>query len=290
MSQNVTLLAYVSPVQSLAVEALAGGSSVTAAAKVAGVARETVSRWVHHDPVFIAELQNIRAELALQTRCALEALGMRSIAALREALQNQFMLPSRLRAACAVLKLLGADRAETLAPTTPLEVRLRLGEHEQELQERQARLEASEANAQDTVAVAPESEPTGTEAAATEPEARLSEGSEPASEAVDEPRAAPDSAGSSGPDEPAVQDPANQGLDSAAVQALQQPSAEQPVANHPAADSGRMSPAPAQDAPVPFEDDELSRKMAWDGAGANTTPGNDWGNLHNAERPGEPAW
>ena len=34
------------------------------------MARETVSRWVHHDPVFLAELQNVRAELAIQTRCA----------------------------------------------------------------------------------------------------------------------------------------------------------------------------------------------------------------------------
>ena len=89
MSHNVTLSAMISPTQLLAVEALAGGSSVTAAAKTAGVARETVSRWVHHDPIFLAELHNTRAELAAQTRYALEALGMKAVATLCEALQDQ---------------------------------------------------------------------------------------------------------------------------------------------------------------------------------------------------------
>ncbi len=60
MSQNVTLPATISAAQSLAVEALASGSTVTEAAERAGVARETVSRWVHRDPELIAELQNRR--------------------------------------------------------------------------------------------------------------------------------------------------------------------------------------------------------------------------------------
>jgi hypothetical protein len=44
ISQNVTLSTIVTPAQSLAVAALAGGSTVTEAAKKAGVSRETVSR------------------------------------------------------------------------------------------------------------------------------------------------------------------------------------------------------------------------------------------------------
>jgi hypothetical protein len=75
MSQNVTL-STISPAQLPALQALVSGGSITTAAKEAGVARETVSRWVHRDPVFLAELQNVRAELAIQTRCTLEALGM----------------------------------------------------------------------------------------------------------------------------------------------------------------------------------------------------------------------
>ena len=98
MSQNVTVSTTISLAQSLALEALVSGGSITKAAKEAGVARETVSRWVHHDPAFLAELQNIRAEIAIQTRCALESLGMRAIGVLSDAVSNQFVKPWRLKA------------------------------------------------------------------------------------------------------------------------------------------------------------------------------------------------
>jgi hypothetical protein len=55
-------LAKISPTQELAIAALVTGSTVTEAAEQAAVSRETVSRWVHRDPDFIAELQNTRAE------------------------------------------------------------------------------------------------------------------------------------------------------------------------------------------------------------------------------------
>jgi hypothetical protein len=125
MSQIVTLLAEISPVQSLAIAALTGGATVSAAAAKAGVARETVSRWLHGDPVFIAELQAARSETAAQTRCALEALGKQSVAVLCEALKYP---PSRFKAACVVLKLLGADRAEIVPPPTAEEVQYRISE------------------------------------------------------------------------------------------------------------------------------------------------------------------
>ena len=60
MSQNVTLSTIISPAQVLALQALVSGGSVTTAAKEAGVARETVSRWVHHDPVFLAQFTSTR--------------------------------------------------------------------------------------------------------------------------------------------------------------------------------------------------------------------------------------
>ena len=62
MSQNVTLSTMISPAQWLAMEALVSGGSITKAATEAGVARETVSRWVHHDPVFLAQLHNVQSE------------------------------------------------------------------------------------------------------------------------------------------------------------------------------------------------------------------------------------
>jgi hypothetical protein len=174
MSQNVTLSTTISPVQALALEALVSGGSITKAAKMAGVARETVSRWVHHDPVFLAELRNVRAELAIQTRCALEALGMQAVGVLVNAVQNQFVKPWRLKAACAVLKMVGADRAETLPSTTAEEVRVRFQEREAELQRRQGKVKASEVNHGRSIEVANDSEaaiaaPVPTEAEGTEP-------------------------------------------------------------------------------------------------------------------------
>jgi hypothetical protein len=146
MSQNVTLSTIISPAQVLALQALVSGGSVSKAAKEAGVARETVSRSVHHDPVFLAQLQNVRAELAIQTRCALEALGMHAVGVLASAVQDQFVKPWRLKAACAVLKMIGANRAETLPSTTAEELHVRFQERDAELLERQGKLKASEVN------------------------------------------------------------------------------------------------------------------------------------------------
>jgi hypothetical protein len=142
MSQNVTVSANLSPAQSIAVATLVSGSTITGAAEKAGVSRETVSRWVHRDPLFIAELQNTRAEIAAQTRCALESLGKRSVEVLRDAIQKPVIYPNKLKAACAVLKLLGADRAETVAPTTAEEVSLQLRLREDEVRRYQAQLSA----------------------------------------------------------------------------------------------------------------------------------------------------
>jgi hypothetical protein len=61
MSQNVTLSTTISPAQSLALQALVSGGSITKAAKEAGATRETVSRWVHHHHVFLVAWQNIRS-------------------------------------------------------------------------------------------------------------------------------------------------------------------------------------------------------------------------------------
>jgi hypothetical protein len=174
MSQNITLPTPISPTQELALQALVSGGSVTTAAKEAGVARETVSRWIHRDPVFLAELQNIRAELAIQTRCTLEALGMQVVGVLANAVQDQFVKPWRLRAACAVLKMIGADRAETMPSTTAEEVHVRFQERDAELLERQSKLKAIEVTHRPSIDVAngsaaPIAAPVPAEAEGTEP-------------------------------------------------------------------------------------------------------------------------
>lgn len=195
MSQNVTLLATISRTQTLAIEALASGSNITGAASAAGVARETVSRWVQHDATFIAELRNARAELAAQTRSALESLGMRSVATLRDALQNEHVRSTRLRAACAVLKMLGADKPETLAPTTPLEMDLLLRDRDAKLRELQVKLEARDGTTSLPTELAAGSEPvrseaTTIEATQAEPDAR----EEDTVDAVSEPETNPTTA------------------------------------------------------------------------------------------------
>ena len=185
MSQKITLSAGISPAQAVALEALAAGATVTEAAQKAGVTRETVSRWTHHDPVFIAELQNVRAELALQARCALEALGTQAIAVLAAALQNKPVTPAALRAASIVLKMLGADRGQPIVePTTPEEVLLRLLEREQKNQERQAKLDAKQSETNAQAAAAPEPEPAVAEEVTTRAQVLPAAPSEPAGEAV----------------------------------------------------------------------------------------------------------
>jgi hypothetical protein len=158
MSQIVTV-STISPAQSAALRILVSGGSVTKAAQQAGVARETVSRWLHHDPVFIAEMHNARAELASQTRCALEALGMQAVGVLVSAVQDQFVKPWRLKAACAVLKMIGADRAQTMPRTTAEEVQLWLQEREAELEERRGKVKASDISHIRPVVVPDDAEP-----------------------------------------------------------------------------------------------------------------------------------
>ena len=49
--------------QTVAVVRLASGDTVTAAAEAAGVARESVHRWMGDDPVFLAALNTARTEV-----------------------------------------------------------------------------------------------------------------------------------------------------------------------------------------------------------------------------------
>jgi predicted transcriptional regulator len=72
----------------LAVDALVSGASITDAATTAGVRRETVSRWIHENPVFKAELNRRREEIRIERRVSLGALIVDIEAAIRRALNN----------------------------------------------------------------------------------------------------------------------------------------------------------------------------------------------------------
>jgi hypothetical protein len=112
LRQNVTLpagLAALPPQQEQAITALLAGASVTAAAEKAGVARQTVHRWLADDPAFIAEYNLGRREMAEAVDRALRVLSLQSLRVLKQALTSAKTPPAvRVRAAVEVLKLTAA--------------------------------------------------------------------------------------------------------------------------------------------------------------------------------------
>src|SRR5262249_37928971 len=116
MSQNNTEL--LSPAQTQALAALLSGKSVTAAAEAAGVARETLHRWLRDDPAFQAALGSGKAELLEASRAELRALASEAVQTLRDLLGTNAPPLVRLKAALAVLQMLGADQPGPVGPTT----------------------------------------------------------------------------------------------------------------------------------------------------------------------------
>jgi hypothetical protein len=117
-SQNATFSEELSPDQTKAMAVLLRGGTQSEAAAEAGVARETVSRWLHRDPLFMSAYQNTRAELASQVRIELASLGRDAVGAIRETLSQTTDPALRFRAACKVLSFLVGDRPEAIKPTT----------------------------------------------------------------------------------------------------------------------------------------------------------------------------
>lgn len=100
---------------------LAGATDVEAAAS-AGVRRETVNRWKHSDPHFVAELNRRRREAWEAGAEALRSLLPRTVRALAEALESGCPA-TRLRAAGLVLKTLGLGEQALRPPQGPTESR-----------------------------------------------------------------------------------------------------------------------------------------------------------------------
>jgi hypothetical protein len=110
--------------QSLAIEAIVGGATVTAAAEVAGVSRATLHRWLAADAAFVATLNVAKQEHLGQIRGELRALATDAVKTLKG-----MMEPSRpvgyglkVRVALAVLKMVGADTPEPIGSTDPGEI------------------------------------------------------------------------------------------------------------------------------------------------------------------------
>lgn len=91
------------PAARAALEALAAGATVTAAAKAVKVSRQTVSDWLNHNPAFNAELTQRRAELWGQACDRMRALLPVALDRIEAALHTEG--PGSLNAALALIRM-----------------------------------------------------------------------------------------------------------------------------------------------------------------------------------------
>ena len=107
--------------QALAIEALVSGSTVTAAAEQAGVSRATLHRWLASDHVFLAALNDRKTEVLAEVRGQLRSMATEAVAVYRRLLDWDKFAPSavRLKAAAAVLAMIGADTPERVGSSDP---------------------------------------------------------------------------------------------------------------------------------------------------------------------------
>ena len=106
MAKKTVPAAVLSGEQLAVIDALLAGHSQAEAAKLAGVAAETVSRWVRGAPAFVAELNRRRRDVWQSQAQRLRGLAGRAIDTLDSMLDSESEA-MRFRAACAVLRSLG---------------------------------------------------------------------------------------------------------------------------------------------------------------------------------------
>ncbi len=75
------------PKQTLAVPIVAVSPSIAAGAKAAGISRNTLNRWML-DPAFRTEVESARKDAAALAYSELQALALKSVAALSSLLEN----------------------------------------------------------------------------------------------------------------------------------------------------------------------------------------------------------
>ena len=105
MPTNPTLNPLSEPLsepQITALKVLIRGESVTAAARAAGVTRQTASHWKHHDPKFIAHLNAARHDLLTEYEDRIRRMSVASLDVLEERIAK-----GDEKAAIALLNLAG---------------------------------------------------------------------------------------------------------------------------------------------------------------------------------------
>jgi hypothetical protein len=107
-------LVSLTPAQAIAADALATGSTHEAAAELAGVTRETVTRWANHHPAFRAALDSYRHALAAEQADTARRLRGKALAVVERRLDDDADLPTAL----AVLRALPAPVLVPLADAT----------------------------------------------------------------------------------------------------------------------------------------------------------------------------
>lgn len=105
--------------QDIALTAILAGATDGEAAAKARVRRETVHRWRHNDPHFIAELARRRGEVWLSHVEQLRGLFAKAIGALSDALDAQSPPVVRLKAAAVVLRAVGMAEQSLQPPHAP---------------------------------------------------------------------------------------------------------------------------------------------------------------------------
>jgi hypothetical protein len=112
------------PPQTLALAELVAGATVTRAAEAAGVARQTLYRWLEDDFEFQAALNRAKRHLQDTVETRLLALGEKAAGVLEQALDA-----GDVRAAVAVLRGLGAldGHAPLVGSSDPGQVREQVG-------------------------------------------------------------------------------------------------------------------------------------------------------------------
>jgi transposase-like protein len=99
--------------QTIALEAMLGGATVTEAATKAGVSRQTVSGWRNHHEGFGAALEDAREEFADTVRCRVLALCGEALGVLAGVMRGDAPVADRIRAASRILDLARAEMLPT---------------------------------------------------------------------------------------------------------------------------------------------------------------------------------
>ena len=146
MSQDATLQdtaietePCLSQQQVIAIQRLAGGDTVTAAAQAAEVARETVHRWLRDDVAFLTTVNRAKGDIRDAAERTLLVVVQQAAVNLMRAVEG-----GNLQASIAVLKGLGflAGEKPTVGPTDPILLAERRSEQEADRKLEKARARA----------------------------------------------------------------------------------------------------------------------------------------------------